>query len=93
VSDERRPPNYEMEALTMAHDVTFGMLGSVIFDMTMAGGPVPPGLHSPRVESFVTVTCTEEQARAMEHWLRAPEQESPEYRTAAEVIRRTLEAL
>ena len=24
-------------------EVTFGMLGSVIFDMAMAGGPVPPG--------------------------------------------------
>ncbi len=76
----------------MAH-VTFGMLGSVIFDVTLAGGPVPPGVQSPRVESFVTITCTEEQARAMERWLRAPAQESPEYRTAAEVICRTLEDL
>ncbi len=84
-------PRFE-GGLTMAH-VTFGMLGSVIFDMTLAGGPVPPGVQSPRVESFVTITCTEEQARAMERWLRAPEQESPEYRTAAEVICRTLEDL
>ena len=68
-------PRFE-GGLTMAH-VTFGMLGSVIFDMTLAGGPVPPEVHSPRVESFVTITCTEEQARAMERWLRAPEQESP----------------
>jgi len=50
----------------MAHDVTFGMLGSVIFDLTLAGGPVPPGLHSPRVESSVTVTCTERGQRPCE---------------------------
>ena len=71
--------------------VTFSMLGSVIFDMTMAGGPVPPGVNHPNwLDASVTITCTEEQARAMERWLRAPEQESPEYRTAAEVIRRAL---
>lgn len=74
--------------------VTFGILGSVIFDMTMAGGPVPPELHPPNwLAASVTITCTEEQAGAMEHWLRAPERESPEYRTAAEVIRRALETL
>ena len=74
--------------------VTFGMLGSVIFDMTMAGGPVPPGTHPPNwLDASVSITCSEEEARAMERWLRAPEQESPEYRTAAEVIRRTLQAL
>ena len=77
----------------MAH-VTFSMLGSVIFDMAMAGGPVPPEVHPPNwLALSVSITCTEEQARAMEHWLRAPEQESPEYRTAAKVIRRALEAL
>ena len=77
----------------MAH-VTFSMLGSVVFDMAMASGPVPPEVHPPNwLALSVSITCTEEQARAMEHWLRAPEQESPEYRTAAEVIRRALEAL
>ena len=77
----------------MTH-VTFSLLGSVIFDMAMAGGPVPPEVHPPNwLALSVSITCTEEQARAMERWLRAPEQESPEYRTAAEVIRRTLAAL
>ena len=45
--------------LTVAQ-VTFGMLGSVIFDMTMAGGPVPPEVHPPNwLALSVSITCTE----------------------------------
>ena len=57
---DRRPPEREEDELTMA-PVTFGIRGSVIFDMTMAGGPVPPVVHPPNgLAASVTITCTEE---------------------------------
>lgn len=71
--------------------VSFGIPGSVIFDMEMQGAPLPPGVHAPnRLDPPVLITCTEEQAQAMEAWLRAHQPESAEYKGSADLIRRVL---
>lgn len=72
--------------------VTFGIPGSVIFDMEMAGAPLPSGVHAPnRLDPPYKVECTEEEARAMEAWLRARQDESAEYKASADLIHKVLE--
>jgi hypothetical protein len=78
---------------------TFGIPGTIVHDMEMNDGPLPPGVHAPRaplknLDATVVITCTDEQARAMERWLRdhASASDEPDlYRKCAELIRRTLE--
>ena len=70
--------------------VTFGILGDVIFEMVMAGAPLPPGVHAPnRLDATFAITCTEEEAQAIEVWL-LRHQEKAEYRAAADLIQRVL---
>jgi hypothetical protein len=45
--------------------VTFGILGSVVFDMEVHGGPLPAGVHSAnQLDASVMIRCSEEEARA-----------------------------
>jgi hypothetical protein len=73
--------------------VTFGMSGSVVFDMEMDGGPLPRGVRSParRLDaSPVVIICTEQDARAMAAWLSKRSHESAEYGAVVKLIETTL---
>jgi hypothetical protein len=71
--------------------VTFGIPGSVVFDMDMKGGPLPRGLHPPNnLDATVVVTCTEQEARAMAAWLARQPDKSAEYEGVVKLIDLTL---
>jgi hypothetical protein len=51
--------------------MTIGIPGSIVFEMAMQGGPLPSRVEIPRDrDAAVMITCTVEQALAMEAWLR-----------------------
>jgi hypothetical protein len=73
---------------------TFGLPGSVVWDMEMHGVSLPTGVHPPDdLGATVMISCTDEQARAMETWLRnwADTSNDPAmYLNCAHVINRVL---
>jgi hypothetical protein len=71
--------------------VTFGIPGSVVFDMDMQGGPLPRGVHPPnRLDTTVVIICTEQEARAMAAWLSQRSNESAEYGAVVKLSELTL---
>jgi len=71
--------------------VTFGIPGSVIFDMEMTGAPLPPDVHAPNtLDATYRITCTDEEAQAMEAWLRVRAENVADYKASADLIRRVL---
>jgi len=77
---------------------TFGLPGTVVWDMETAGGPLPSGVTPPRpprtLDETVAIECTTAEARAMERWLdaHAVTADAPAlYRKCSELIRRALE--
>jgi hypothetical protein len=50
---------------------TFGLPGSVVLDMEMHGVSLPSGVHPPDdLGATVMISCTDDQARVIEAWLR-----------------------
>lgn len=80
----------------MKATLTFGIPASVIFDMGMKDGPVPPGVRSPGsgplkpLDQTAWITCSTDEAIAMEKWLRDHANESSDFMPAAELIRKAL---
>jgi hypothetical protein len=73
--------------------VTFGIPGSVVFDMDMQGGPLPRGVRPPLgrlAPALVVIICTEQEARAMAAWLSERFNESAEYGAVVRLIETTL---
>jgi hypothetical protein len=67
--------------------VTFGIPGSVVFDMDMKGGPLPHGVYPPnRLDATVAITCTEQEARAMASWLTSQPDKPAEYEAVVKLI-------
>jgi hypothetical protein len=51
--------------------VTFEIPGRVIFEMELRGAPLPHGVTTPKyLGTMIVITCTEDEALAMEAWLR-----------------------
>jgi hypothetical protein len=51
--------------------VTVEIPGSIVFEMAMRGGPLPIRVEIPKNrDAAVVITCTDEQALAIEAWLR-----------------------
>ena len=51
--------------------VTVEIPGSIVFEMAMRGGPLPVRVEIPKNrDAVVVIMCTDEQALAMEAWLR-----------------------
>jgi hypothetical protein len=74
---------------------TFAIAGSVVLEMAMRGGPLPIRVEIPTDRAApITISCTEEQALAMEEWLRIAARqyrdvEADLYLKCAAVIART----
>src|SRR5437867_735578 len=80
--DVPRLPDGEGERVM---EVMFGLYANVMRDMEKLGGPLPPGAHAPKLSdnvASVTIVCTDDQAQAMESWIREREGVSLEYRDA-----------